>query len=284
MGLAWGSHGGRLLPLLRILVFLSPAVLASAVRSHCTEEIAPTVEMVFPEDGMSVQTVCWPVFQECFTDTFQREDLQAELVAEAEGREHAAFLYVDSLRNRLGFDSVYYQGQLYFVDTFQVEDVWLSVHAELKGRLSVKRFHFRDRFVYVAGKPFATTYTALIDTPFLAFFDAYDSIHQLGIGPLDGCFFEPSAYLVKDGRIEKKSSDESERMPGVTVGLEEFFRASSLTPIPTPPVRARHSGSRKAYGAAARTVVGARVGGYFDLRGRRWARKPAPGVYCVPGR
>lgn len=261
----------------------------SLLRAHCTQEIAPTVEITYPADGVSVETVCWPVFETCNTDTFHRAELLAELAARYGSSTHAAFLYADSLRNQPLYDSVYYQGQLYYVDTFQVEDLWLSVHSELKGSLQRKRFAFRDRFVHVPGRPFATTYTALLDTPMLAFFDSYDSLSHLGIGPLDGCFFEPTAYVVADGRIRKKASDESARMPGVSVSVEEFFKAAGISAMPIPPVRPRTAGlAARRVGITGAPGAGPPGAGTFDLLGR-WLRerpswRPSPAKRGAPGR
>lgn len=252
--------------------------LPSAASSHCTEQIAPTVEIAYPRDGMSVETVCWPVFETCITDTFHREELLAELVAAHRASAHAAFLYADSLRNSEELDTVYYQGQVYFVDTVQVEDVWISVAAELKGSLPARQFRFKDRFIHIPGNPFATTYAALLDTPMLAFFDKADSLKHLGIGPLDGCFFEPTAYVIAEGRIRKKASDESARMPGVSVAVEDFFRAAGIAPVPVPPVRPRHVGMRRGRHGPGPGSGGAGFPGlwprgkvWFDLRGRRCA-------------
>lgn len=254
---------------LRYLILLAPAALMPAgAGAHCSDQFAPVTSLSRPSDGVAVETVCWPVLQECSVDTFHRAELLAELAGKAGARKHAAFLYVDSVANRLGFDSVHYMGRLYYVDTVQVEEVWISVHSELKGALPVKRFRYLDRFIHVAGNPYATTYTALLDTPVLAFFDAFDTLSQLGIGPLDGCFFEPTAYVLRQGRIAKRSNDPSMRMPGIEVEAGDFFRSAGLVPVDLPPVRPRHVGIRRERGLPAFRAAG-RTGRPCDLNGRR---------------
>lgn len=268
------------------------AVLAwplSILRAHCTQEIAPTIGISHPADGVSVETVCWPVFAICNTDTFHRAELLAELVARHASSAHSAFLYADSLHNFLLYDSVYFQGQLDYVDTVQAEDLWLSIHSELKGSLQRRRFSFRERFLYLPGRPFATTYTALLDTPMLAFFDSYDTLSHLGLGPMDGCFFEPTAYVVTDGRIRKKASDESARMPGVSVSVEEFFKAAGIPAMPVPTVRPRTAGlAPRRDGIIGALGPGPASDGAFDLLGRRLRGKPAsrsmPAMRSAPGR
>ncbi len=276
----------RRIPLYMLLASASAWLPAEGL-SHCTQEIAPEVKIESPREGMSIQSVCWPVFEMCYQDTFYREKLLAELVAKFRDSRHAVFAYADSLRNYPAMDTVYYNGQVYYVDTLREESVRIGIHAELKGELPGKSFQYKDRFIHVPGQPFATSYTALLDTPMLAFFDAHDSIWQLGIGPLDGCFYEPTAYVIKDGRIFKKASDESRRMPGVSVSLEEFFAAAGLPGIAAPPVRPGRTSIRRPGLPPAAALSGRNPDALpRDLKGRRIDRplRAPPGRYFLPYR
>src|SRR5439155_1524482 len=101
--------------------------------------------------------------------------------------------------NYLTYDTAYYHGQPYYVDTFQTEKVWISIARNLKDSLPVSKLSYLDRWVAFSNNPFATTYTPLVDTPFVAFFTAYDSIRQLRIAAAAlslsvlGCFSDRGA-------------------------------------------------------------------------------------------
>ncbi len=252
--------------------------------AHCPG-IPPKVEMEYPEDGVSIQNACYADFGTCFTDTFHREILMRELELRFQASRYAVLAYVDSVSNFLVYDSTFYRGQLYYVDTLQAEKVWISVQANLKDSLPVTRLSYVDRWVAFTGNPYATTYTPLIDTPFVAMFTVYDSIRQLGVGPMDGCFFEPTAFTITDGGIHKKGLV-GERMPGVSVAWEDFFRRLSLPPLAIPPVREKRVGL--AEGRPAR--AGARSGsaayrqafpGYNALGRRSGARRNPVWQYPV---
>lgn len=227
--------------------------------------------MEYPGDGVAIQNACYPEFGSCFTDTFYREKLLQELELRFQASRYAVLAYVDSISNYLTYDTTFYRGEPYFIDTFQTEKVWISVQANLKDSLPVTRLSYIDRWVAVTGNPYATTYSPLIDTPFVAMFSVYDSIHQLGVGPMDGCFFEPTAFTIIDGRIHKKGLV-GDRMPGVSVAWEDFFRKLELPSAAIPPVREKHVGL--AQGRPARPGMGKRMdrdrGGVrgYDILGR----------------
>jgi hypothetical protein len=126
-------------------------------------------------------------------------------------------------------------GQLYYIDTFTTEQVEISIHTFLKDSLPVRKLTFIDRWIPIGGDPLSTTHIPLKDTPFVAFFDRFDSLKHLGIAPMDGCFFEPTVFAIHHDRIHRKGMV-GDRMPGVSVTLEDFFQAVGQEPVPVPPV------------------------------------------------
>ncbi|MDB5103619.1 MAG: hypothetical protein JWP91_1308 [Fibrobacteres bacterium] len=237
--------------------------------------------MSYPSDGVAVQNACYADFGSCFVDTFYREKLLKGMVDEYQASKYAVLAYVDSISNYLTYDTTFYHGQPYYVDTFQTEKVWISIQGSLKDSLPVSRLSYVDRWVAFTGNPYATTYTPLVDTPFVAMFNQYDSIRQLGVGPMDGCFFEPTALTIIDGHIHKKGLV-GERMPGVSVAWEDFFRAIGRDPVAAPAVREKHVGIRRSArtGSFPSDLPGA--GRYFyDLRGRRLIEGRKSSGHCV---
>jgi hypothetical protein len=191
--------------------------------------------MSYPSEGVAVQEACYPNFSTCLVDTFYHDSLLKELVGQYKASKYAVFGYVDSVRNFENYDTTWYRGEVNFIDTFTNERIHVSIHTDLKDSVPIRRFSFLDRWVAFTNNPLATTYTPLRDTPFVAFFDKYDSIQDLNIGPMDGCFFEPNVYQILDGRIRKKGLH-GYRMPGVSVTVKEFLAAVGHADVPAPPV------------------------------------------------
>ncbi|HLP41345.1 MAG TPA: hypothetical protein VK465_07540, partial [Fibrobacteria bacterium] len=204
------------------------------VGAHCPGVI-PETKFTYPSSGMAIQETCYPSYQTCLIDTFYTEKLMAKLVSEYKDTKYAIFGYIKQVENFQTYDTTYYMGEPYYVDTFATERISISIESELKDSLPVQTLTFVDRWLAVRFNPFATTYTTMLDTPFIAFFNQYDSIKQLGIGPMDGCFFEPTVYSIFEGRIHKKGLP-GERMPGISVTLEDFFKGVGRDPVDAPPV------------------------------------------------
>lgn len=248
-----------------ILIFAGTALLAVPcffpAAAHCPGEI-PETEITYPEPGVAIHKACFPSYGTCLIDTFYVEKLLALLVDDYKASKYTIFGYVNKVDTYLTFDTTYYHGEPYYVDSFQTERISISVAADLKDTLPVRNLSFIDRWLAVRFNPLATTYSTLIDTPFLAFFNKYDSIKHLGIGPMDGCFFEPTVFSIHEGRIHKKGLV-GERMPGVSVTVEEFLAAVGHEPVPVPPVGIRTDSRRKG-------LVNPRSGLFhYDLNGRR---------------
>jgi hypothetical protein len=224
--------GLRYFILAGIAMAAAPGILP--VSAHCPGEV-PKVKITHPSEGVAIQEACFSGFSTCLIDTFYSAKLLEELSQRFRNSKYAVFAYVDSVHNFYTYDSVYYQGQLYYVDTFTTERVQVGIHTFLKDTLPVRTLTFVDRWIAFKGDPLATTYTPLLDTPFVAFFDTYDTLENMGIGPMDGCFFEPTTFSIKAGRIHKKGAG-GLRMPGVSVSTEEFFAAVGIPPVPVPPV------------------------------------------------
>lgn len=249
---------------------LAAAFSVSGPSAHCPSD-PPIVEITRPSAGVAVQNACYPGFGTCSIDTFYSDKLRDTMALHFKNSKHAVIAYVDSISNYLTYDTTWYRGEPYYVDTFQTEKVWISIARNLKDSLPVNKLSYIDRWVAFTNNPFSTTYTPLIDTPFVAFFTAYDSIRQLGIGPMDGCFFEPTAFTIIKDSVQKKGLP-GERMPGVSVGWGDLLKTLGLDPVPAPPVRERQISIRKADarrpGRARSGYRFGRFGAVYDLRGR----------------
>lgn len=253
-----------------------PAFIPAPAEAHCPTEV-PEVEMAFPAPGTAVQNACYKGYGTCILDTFHVDTLRRELVEKYRAHKYAVFAYADSVESYLTMDTVFYQGRVYYVDTFQTEKVHLSIHTVLKDSLPVRKLTFIDRWIAIPGNPFATTYSTLVDTPFVAFFDAYGAIKDLGIGPLDGCFFEPTVYALSGGRIHKKGQV-GDRMPGISLAAGDFFAAIGRDPVEVPAV-----GLRRPPPLRRSTGPFPGAGHRFDLNGRRIHTRNGRGrVYSFP--
>ncbi len=235
--------------------------------AHCPA-VVPKVELTHPAPDMAVQVACYDSQgQACIVDTFYVDSLRSLLVEQFEARRYAVFGYVDSVRHYQTYDTFYRRGEVYFIDTMETEDVHIGIHTFLKDSLPTRHLTITERWPVYPGNPLATTFLPLLDTPFVAFFDAYDSARHLGIGPMDGCFFEPTGFFIQEDRIFKKGMP-GERMAGVSLPMEEFFAAVGLDPVPVPPVSLYRSafqpGTPKP--GKARPAQGSHV---FDPNGRR---------------
>jgi hypothetical protein len=247
-------------------VVLATAPIFISPKAHCSS-VPPQVEISSPSDGVVIQKACYQDFGTCFTDTFYVDKLRQQLVANFTASKYAVVAYVDSISNYLTYDTTFYRGQIYYVDTFQTEKVWIGIDRNIKEPLPVNHLSYVDRWVAFTGNPYATTYKPLIDTPFVAFFSIYDSIRELGLGPMDGCFFEPTAYTIVDNRIHKKGLV-GERMPGVSLVWEDFFSAIGLPASGIPPVHTGHTKILRPMSSlqeSTRPVKGYR----YDLLGKR---------------
>ena len=254
---------------LRNLILAGVALLAVSghrpIAAHCPGEV-PAVTMHYPSEGVAIQEACYAGFTTCLVDTFYSAKLMEELSENFTKSKYAVFAYVDSVRNFETYESVYYKGQLYYIDTFTTEQVQVSIHTFLKDTMPVRKLTLVDRWMAFKGNPFATTYRPMLDTPFVAFFDSFDTLETMGIGPMDGCFFEPTAFIITSGRIHKKGMG-GYRMPGVSVSTDEFFAAVGLTPVPVPPVgivrpagkslQNRYPPGRRRYDLLGRSLEGA---------------------------
>lgn len=212
----------------------APPVLVPAL-AHCPST-PPTVELTNPAPGMAVQSACYGgPGGACVVDTFHVDSLRQQLVRRFADSRYAVFAYVDSVRHYQAYDTFYRRGELYYIDTLEAEDVQVRIHTYLKDTLPERRLKFTGYRLGLPGNPLATTFFPLLDTPFVAFFDAYDSLQHLGIGPMDGCFFEPAGFFIQEDRILKKGMP-GDRMAGVSLPMEEFFAAVGIDPVPVPPV------------------------------------------------
>jgi hypothetical protein len=243
------------------------------VQAHCGK-VPPTVEMQYPTKGVSIQKACYVDYGGCFVDTFYSEKLRLELGRNHTNSKYAVIAYVDSLHNYLTFDSTFYRGELYYIDTMQTEKVWISFVGNLKDSIPVKQISYEDSWNAFYADPFSTTYTPMVDTPFVAFFTAYDSIRKLGIGPMDGCFFESTNYSIVDNAIHKKGLV-GDRMPGISVLWDDFLLAIGHGPMVAPQVRIGHTRILDPLGFRKRMLQTPSPYRY-DLRGRHIPSQKSP--------
>lgn len=258
-GIAMGSlHSVAAGSAFPILVLAAAAAWAPPAAAHCPDTLM-THTLDTLREGVTVQRSCYPVTPPvCIADTFYQEAFEARLVREFHDRRYAVFGYVEGVEQYRTLDSIYYRGQLYYVDTVAAERVHIRIHAFLKDSLPVRRLTFEERIPGLA----ATTYAPLRDTPFVAFFDAYDSLHRMGLGPMDGCFYEPTGWFLQGGRVHRKGLP-GDRMAGLSVSEEGFFSLLGLDPVPFPPTGIRRDPGRP---AGRPSAPGARR---YDLNGRR---------------
>lgn len=251
----------------------APAFFSNGPSAHCPS--SPDVKMEYPSTGVAIQEACYPGFNTCLVDTFYTDKLRTHLVESYKASRYAIFAFVDSVNNYLTFDTVLYHGEPYYVDTFQTEKVWITVTGSLKDPLPTEQLSYIDRWPAFKNNPFATTYIPLADTPFVTFFNAYDSIRNLGIGPMDGCFFEPTANTIIGDRIHKKGLA-GERMPGVSLAMEDFFKAIGHDPVEVPKVRPKSNSIRRRNRLMPALLPGEGIYRY-DLNGRRFEAGKARG-------
>ena len=210
----------------------------SAPRAHCPENPSPMVKIRIPRKGMSIQETCIQQFNNCRTDTFYQEKLMKNLLAEyrEEFIQNVFIGYVDSVHRRLVFDTLPGSDPP-FVETTWGESLFISVHYELKGTLASRKLVYSDTTIrYVQSRPYSVTYLALVDTPFIAFARNMRTPFDVGLNPVDGCYFEPGANFIIGNRILRKG-ELNDRMPGVSVAMEDFLKALKLPLLPALPVR-----------------------------------------------
>lgn len=224
--------------------------------AHCPGK-PPVVTFTYLSPGIVIQQHCLPDFGNfCQLDTLYRDSLFNELQAAYLNSTHAVFGYVDSVHSLVLIDTALLYDTIYYYDTLRYEDVFISIQSQLKGSMP-RNLRFRTekyRIFYMPGDPTNTTYSALIDTPFIAFFNAYDTLEkEMGIGPRDGCFFEPHGYFVTSDSIHKKSGYQDidalgrkTRMPGVAVAVRDFLTTVGVNPdtVRIPEIRTRSARMR----------------------------------------
>ncbi len=193
-----------------------------SAQAHCLNS-PRNVVLQHPSDSVAIQITCYQDLGNCLTDTFSVGKLRQELAAKYSNSKYAAFACEDSVTDFPTYDTILYHNQVYYVDTLLTERIKISIVGNLKDTLTTQHLTYVDRWVAALQNPNPATYRSLVGTPFVAFFNAYDSIGELGIGPLDGCFMEPTAYALSQDGIHKKGMA-GQRMPGVSVTLDDFFK------------------------------------------------------------
>jgi hypothetical protein len=185
--------------------------------------------MTYPAPGISVQEAYWEAFNITFVDTFYQDSLRKELVNRYRNARHAIFGVVDALAKRV-FEDTTWIGDTFYIDKKVEETLDFRVLKTLQGEVP-ETFRRKDTAYYYEPPLTPTTYRSLVGKPFIALFDTYDHVKNMGLGPEDGCFFEFQAYALEEGGIIKKGVD-GQRMPGVSVPLDHFLAGAAAASMP----------------------------------------------------
>jgi hypothetical protein len=202
--------------------------------AHCGST-PPAITLKIPNDTMSIQKVCLTGFGYCSIDTFYRSELLRTVTDNFKSNKHCVLAYIDSVHRYIILDSSVNDDGTVFYDTLQGENVWVSIFSNLKDSIPETHLNFNETIAYWPPNISQTTFMALIDTPFIAFFDTYGHMNQMGVGPQDGCFFESSAYFVMDGNIVARG--DNRRRPGIKLPFSMFAQGVGLGDVPLPPIR-----------------------------------------------
>jgi hypothetical protein len=249
--------------------------LCTAAIPHCPAECVPTEVFTTIRDGVVEDKICDTCFQFCDVKTFYRDTLMRELKARYDSARHVIFGHIESLKRYQKYDTIYYEGDLIGVDTSEWESLTVSVFAELKGDLGKSTIPLVDSMAYISSIPYATSYRGYEGRPFLSFFDTLPENRNrndsMGIGPVDGCFFEPQAFIISDSSIHKMGI-ETDRIPGVSVRVVDFFKAVGHPGAPIPTKKAVAISIRKDMPRdkpSSRSQARTRRHYWYDLKGRR---------------
>jgi hypothetical protein len=208
--------------------------------AHCPQNNPPQYTVNVVSERMAIQTAFYPEFNITRKDTFHQAKLIEELKTRFASSRHAAIAVLENLVPRFKIDTFCYPasshcapGDSIFVsiDTLLEESFRIRILHQLKGDVEQDTFEFQEILPYYSPPLDPTTYSGLAGKPFVAFFDAYKPWWSWGVGPVDGCFFEPSAFMLIHGRIHRKGL-EGKRMPGISLSLDRFLGAVVEVPIP----------------------------------------------------
>ncbi len=267
-------------------------LLWTATNSHCPADCIPTEDIKIIRAGVAEVKQCEGCFNFCNTITTYQDSLRVGLKAKYDRSQHVIFGYIDSLKRYQKADSVFYQGILIGVDTSEWESLYVSVFSELKGNLGMSHFLVVDSMAYVPKVPFATSYRGYDGRPFMAFFDnltgGVNQNDQMGIGPVDGCYFEPQAYIVSDSSIHKMGQDKTgieaiDRIPGVSIRVEDFLKEIGRPGLPIPSKKTVSIQAKTRGGGRSHILKAGRISYWYDLKGRRLElRTPQAGDAVLP--
>jgi hypothetical protein len=256
--------------------------LCTAAIPHCPAECIPTETFTTVRDGVVEDKIWDSCFQFLDVRTFYRDSLMKELKAKYDSARHVIFGYIETLKRYQKHDSIFYEGAFIGVDTSEWESLTVSVFGELKGDLGKTTIPLVDSMAYISSVPYATSYRGYEGRPFLAFFDTLPENRNrndsMGIGPVDGCFFEPQAYIISDSSIHKMGV-ETDRIPGVRVRLEDFYKEVGHPGAPIPTKKAVAISVQREWlrdRPSPPSQVRNRRHYWYDLKGRR-LRGDVPG-------
>lgn len=245
-----------------VLGFSSLFLLTPHLSSHCNEPLIVTLShpnklvaqaipsrsgsvkkvwLTVPNTHDFIQIVNYTISGSLDTIRYYEDSLRIELLQKFAKFKNVSIGIVDSVRNYVVIET---SGADNYQEYLRVEDVWFTLTSQLKGTASKsgEKYSFTNRkLYYLASNPFTTSYTGNIGIPFVAFYDdkpeeiglnTIDGLGPLngGFGPLDGCFYEPSGYLILKDRVYKKGK-EGARMAGVSIPLSEVKSWATNNPI-----------------------------------------------------
>ncbi len=171
-----------------------------------------------------VQEKCYAGFPVCVLDTFYQDSLEADLKRAADGSQYISLFEMGEFSTSMVVDTNWLGENSFQLDSVVIEEGSIRHLTNLKGNSQHGDFVFTNRWVV----PDTMSFQSLVDTPFIAFYNAYDSLENLNIHPNQDCLLEPTTYTIKNGRISKRGVD-GVRMPGVSFPFSEFLQIIDYT-------------------------------------------------------
>lgn len=208
--------------------------------AHCPPGGLAEYTLKVISESVAVQTAFYPDTRITRNDTFYLAKLAEELKVRFASSRHATIAVIENLAPRYKVDTICFpassscsprDSNFVAIDTLLEETFQVRILKRLKGAIPQDTFEFTETLPYYAPPLDPTTYSDLVGKPFLAFFDENKPWRRWGVGPVDGCFFEPSAYILIQGRIHKKGLEGS-RMPGISLLLDRFLASVAVISIP----------------------------------------------------
>ena len=190
--------------------------LPGPLRAHICENTTIVLDTLSP--GVVEEEICYYDLGLCLADTFYQDLLLEELVNQWTLKQHVVLGQVTSVDTFGLLETFPINDSLFVTVPFHQEDLSINILKNLKDSVPRERLDLSEK--WAVAELDTITYLPAQDTTFIAFFNRYDSLKHMGLRPTVDCLFEPTVYFIIEGRIFKRGIG---RMPGVSVGLQEYF-------------------------------------------------------------